>query len=859
MMTAGGTFLEERRETLRTSLAVNGIERVSVTPPDRNIVIVKLVHPAPGETNGVPASSPALLAENVLVSGGDRRRGLNVMDLSVDGDELTLTLDRAGDFSSYTLTIDHPGFDPVLRSVQFGFRSDCPDAFDPCATETTTTEEDDSQASTYLAKDYTSFRQVMLDHLATAIPEWSVPEVPDAGLTLVELMAHYGDLLSYRQDAVANEAYLHTARLRTSLRRHAALLGYAPDDGLSARTFVHVEVTGSGVATDFAAAKFKFATPSPLLTDVLTDVAEIEGSDLLASGAQVFEPSRIDYVPAHYDPASNDTQLRRRPVHLNTAHNELPIHDWGDDRAVLEAGTTEAWIHRPPGNVTLRKGDFILLEQVRDPHTWEEGDANENLRQIVQLVEEPEPATDSLPPRGVGSAGSNPANTPPFELFKLRWHSSDALGFDLPVGHVGRETGQPMPLAVIRGNMVLCDHGLMIRESAKRRSPVAGVDEGDVSGITSLAELDVARQFRPLLRERNLSLTSPIRFSASPDGVATLLSTHAVAATANIHVTENDGTAWRAVPSLLETGDNDRVFVAETEADGRTYLRFANPDSFGQEFPADTEFTLRYRVGRGATGNVGAGTVRYMIADPSVLSQKSLTVKRIYNPLAARGGRDAESADSLRKNAIAAIGVNERAVTAADHAARAASHPLVEQAVARTIWHGSWNTVVIAVDLQDGAPLTDGLREQLEAHVEPYRLMGQDIRIEEPRYAPLDIVAHICVDAGHREDDVFAAVRDALSPGLRRDGRPGFFHPDRMSFGSPIYLSRIFEAIYRVTGVADVRIVRFSRWDRPRESFLDSGVFHAPDGEIPILANDPNRPERGRLTLRNWVAEEVSS
>ena len=59
---------------------------------------------------------------------------------------------------------------------------------------------------------------------------------------MIELFAHVGDLLHYRLDRVATEAYLETARLRTSVRRHARLVDFALGDGAAAETFVHVAV-----------------------------------------------------------------------------------------------------------------------------------------------------------------------------------------------------------------------------------------------------------------------------------------------------------------------------------------------------------------------------------------------------------------------------------------------------------------------------------------------------------------------------------------------------------------------------------------------------------------------------------------
>jgi predicted phage baseplate assembly protein len=92
----------------------------------------------------------------------------------------------------------------------------------------------------YLAKDYGSFRQLILDRLAVTMPDWKERHVPDLGVTLVELLAYAGDHLSYYQDAVATESYLDTARLRISIRRHARLVDYRLHEGSNARAWVTV-------------------------------------------------------------------------------------------------------------------------------------------------------------------------------------------------------------------------------------------------------------------------------------------------------------------------------------------------------------------------------------------------------------------------------------------------------------------------------------------------------------------------------------------------------------------------------------------------------------------------------------------
>ena len=84
----------------------------------------------------------------------------------------------------------------------------------------------------YLAKDYASFQQLILDRLALIMPGWTERHAPDLWLALIEILAYVGDYLSYYQDAVATEAYLATARRRVSVRRHARLVDYPAARGL---------------------------------------------------------------------------------------------------------------------------------------------------------------------------------------------------------------------------------------------------------------------------------------------------------------------------------------------------------------------------------------------------------------------------------------------------------------------------------------------------------------------------------------------------------------------------------------------------------------------------------------------------
>jgi len=82
------------------------------------------------------------------------------------------------------------------------------------------------QVIDYLARDYASFRQALLDLIPSKLPEWSDRSEADFGVVLIELFAYMADILSYYQDRIANEAFLATAQERRSVIQHLRLIGY---------------------------------------------------------------------------------------------------------------------------------------------------------------------------------------------------------------------------------------------------------------------------------------------------------------------------------------------------------------------------------------------------------------------------------------------------------------------------------------------------------------------------------------------------------------------------------------------------------------------------------------------------------
>ena len=252
-------------------------------------------------------------------------------------------------------------------------------------------------------------------------------------MTLAELIAYVGDQLSYRQDAIATEAYLSTARLRRSLRRHALLVDYHLHDGCNARSWIQLQAGADDVALPQAGTRFysRLTGMAPRIAPGTPDDEEA-----LRRGPTVFEPL-------------HDATLYQ-------AHNEISFYAWGDRRCCLPRGATSATL--TPHLAALAVGDVLLFEEVLGPATGEPGDADPAHRHVVRLTAvrkfSPDDPTAPLTDPLTGTA-----------ITEIAWAAEDALPFPLCISAVtDSEHGEVYldNVSVARGNMVLADHGLTL-------------------------------------------------------------------------------------------------------------------------------------------------------------------------------------------------------------------------------------------------------------------------------------------------------------------------------------------------------------------------------------------------------------
>ncbi len=815
------SFLDERREALAASAApYNGIAGIEVDPTDGTRLILRFVKTRPGP-GGVPAVE--LGKSDFSITGGDRLRGIKVEAVQSQGADLLLTLDREGDFSTYLLAIDAglPGYDPILRKIHFRFRVHCATDLDCEEPAGDLSDPPIEPRLDYLARDFESYRTMILDRMAVTTPDMVERNPASLEIALVEWLAYLGDNLSYKLDRVATEYSLETAQLRRSAARHARLVGYRMHNGVSARVLAQVEVAAPTV--NLGRGELAFLTRSNVLGAAVVPMEQMPLA--AARGATVFEP-------AH-------------DMELSEAHNRIGLHHWGDPDAVLAKGATEAWLRDPDRVVNLRAGDLLILAEGRDASTGRAADADPSHRQAVRLISDPETVLDPLELVSPGVL---------LQVHRVTWGPEDALDFELCVGK--RPLGEELAMAF--GNIVVADHGLTLAtpeplgKASAMTDPELPPAPGQPDEIKPLRGLDRPHPFAPTLAHKDLTFSAGVFDTKDPLVPASRITAMDPAASrADMHLSvDGKPETWKPLSDLLGARPEDQVFVPEVADDGNVTLRFGQghdeqPSTHGKTPVAGDTFKAHYRIGTGRAGNIGADALVHIAASGLALAN----VTAVRNPLPAAGGMNRETIPEVRQRAPVSFFEQRRAVTLTDYETLLTKHPDVQRAHARKRWLGSWSAIFLSVDRVGGLEVDATFAQALLTYLEPFRMMGHDLTIEAPIYVPLEVELKACVLSDHFAADVANALLETFSAGLREDGERAFFHPDNITFSSQIFLSRIYEAAMQVPGVEDIHVTKFQRASATVTTAIDEGVLTFGPREIPILANDPNHPDQGNLTI----------
>jgi hypothetical protein len=349
-----------------------GIERVAVDDQHAQL-LVTFFH-----IILMPQQSYLLNPESYTLTGGERLFP-HIIKVEVPGPssppeptgrQMLLRLDGEGDFSIYTLTVNGPDIDPLFSSHKLRFRLGCDERFDcrpPVSAEPPAPEL--PVVIDYMAKDYASFRQALLDFVPTRLPAWTERSEADIGMMLLELLAYTADNLSYMQDRVGNEAFLDTATQRRSVAGHLQLIGYQMDEGASAYTWLQFQVT---------------------------DLHKLTRTELKISN----QPKSESEPLIVFEPLSEIT--------LDPRHNSISLFTWDESDCCLPHDALTAALN---GNYSgLKAGDYLLF------------DDGKGHRDIVRLTSQPLIVPSPIP--------FSPPSSPPAEITVVSWSPTTPLHFD---------------------------------------------------------------------------------------------------------------------------------------------------------------------------------------------------------------------------------------------------------------------------------------------------------------------------------------------------------------------------------------------------------------------------------------------
>jgi predicted phage baseplate assembly protein len=914
---------DDRRRSIARADDRNGIDSISVSEDQLRISVI-LFGKAPAglddgniRIDGEPGS-PVVTALSVVPCPDPDPE---------DSDCLLVHVDGPGDWSCYTLAIveedphgrpgttPYQGFDQRHYSMPFTFKQNCPHPLD-CAGDCTCDKPrplPDGPVIDYLSRDYGSLRQQLLDRLTLTLPDWTERHEADVGITLVELLAYAGDLLNYRLDAVGTEAFLDTARLRRSVRRHARLVDYRMHDGAAARAFVCL--------------------------DVDQDVTIPAGTIRFRADTEAFEP----LVP--------------EDLRVVAAHGRIGLWTWGNADCCMPAGTTEAFL--VDDGLELAPGDLVLFEEVLGAVTGLEADADPDHRQVVRLVEV-EPAHDDLLDQA---------------LLKVRWADADALTFPLCVTSRGGPDCTDLTVGVARGNVVVVGHGATTtwcqtppeqldwpdaaptvrgcpclprfgcptdgavdlpaypprrvrREVALASRPVTqqapwpdpaavAAAQADALGGLPVAGHDriVTLLAREELEDADLAWLTTLFGPATidrydvrehpQDGLRALLARfdrlletkldrldqlrcRARAGYVLRQAVEGQEIAWSwGVDDLIDParprvrGPAATVCAVDPRAAlpvvevwdtaGTRWTPVRDLLSSGPADPVlvgetDDEQTLWLRFGDGRqglppasgdalvasykVGNGRSGNVGPGAIDTVELCGVDAGEIRVRNPLPACGGTDPETIAEARQRAPReALAVLARAVTADDYARVAGELAGVQRAACALRWTGSWYEAQVAIDALGTESPPAALITAERERLHRYRRIGHDVVVRPADLVSLDLALCVRVEPDHITGHVRGAVADLLGA---RSGPNGlaFFAPDRLTFGTPVRLSAVVAAVSEIPGVAGVKVTRLRRQFGPFDDrALTDGVLALGDLEVARLDNDASRPDHAVVAL----------
>ena len=267
------------------------------------------------------------------------------------------------------------------------------------------------------------------------------------------------------------------------------------------------------------------------------------------------------------------------------------------------------------------------------------------------------------------------------------------------------------------------------------------------------------------------------------------------------------GTTYTEIPYIIDAGFNDPAYSVSTDADDISSITFG--DGISGRIPPTNSIYVTYRIGGGAAGNVGPGTLTYQLTN----IQAGI---RVTNLSSAAGGADKETTDSIRVNSPLAYSALTRAVSLADYGALSVQVPSIAKAIADS--GSSYNNIILYIapfgDSSLGTPGVDATgantatftkaASDLVLYLTDKAPATTTVSINPPVYVPINVSLTAYISPRAKQSVVTTAINLALQTA---------FSFDNVIFSENVVLQYLHNVLSTVDGLDYVDFSLLTRAD----------------------------------------------
>ena len=234
--------------------------------------------------------------------------------------------------------------------------------------------------------------------------------------------------------------------------------------------------------------------------------------------------------------------------------------------------------------------------------------------------------------------------------------------------------------------------------------------------------------------------------------------------------------------------------------------------------PSNTTLTIRYLTGGGVASNVPSNTVtnKTSLGTITATDTSKESTLAFNNPKAATGGKDGDTVEELRQNALRSYAEQGRTVTVNDYTVRAMAMPaqfgaIAKAFVTRELLANSDRSVldknplalslyVLAYDV-DGKLTTASstLKDNLRTYLSQYMMITDALDIKDAFVINVEVKYEILTLPNFASREVLSRCTEALKD---------YFKTAKRNINQPINLAELFTTLDKIKGVQTVKDIK---------------------------------------------------